>query len=135
MIDISHIPSPDYVRPIIEKKSQLEEHSSWRKVNRILDTIQDPEEQVEFLRREARNGCFLAYAYLMLDFNLLVADFHEILASAYEDILQMRYVKLLVSICPRAGKSLFSQLLTSYLIGADDSSQNIIGSYSQAHIP
>lgn len=131
-MDISHIASPDYTRPIIEKSSQLEENSSWRKVLHSLETIQNPEEQVEFLRRESRNGCLLAFAYLMTDFTLQVSEVHEILYSAGEDVINQRTVKLLISICPRAGKSLFSQILVAYLIGADDSSQNIIGSYGLA---
>ena len=121
----------EFDRPILTHADQLENHSSWRKVQRGLETIIDPEEKVDFLRVAARK-CFLAYASLIMDFKLIVSPTHELLASAYEDIVEMRYNKLLVSICPRFGKSLFSQLLVSYLIGLDSSSHHIIGSYGLA---
>ena len=120
------------MRPIIEKASQLEEHSSWRKYQRALkelELMEAPKSTIRNFRFQAARDCFLAYAEVMMDGNLKVAPFHELIAEAFHDIRDGRYTRLIVSCAPRSGKSLLSQLFVSWLIGQEDKNSHIIGSY------
>lgn len=82
----------------------------------------------EFKHKAARE-CFLVYADIMLDGNLKVSPFHELIAEAFQDVADGRYPRLIVSCAPRSGKSLLSQLFISWLIGKEDKNSHIIGSY------
>jgi predicted phage terminase large subunit-like protein len=84
----------------------------------------------DFKFRAARS-CFLAYADIMLDGKLKVEPFHEVIASAFEDVADLRYHRLIISCPPRSGKSLLSQLFVSWLLGRDQQTQHILASYGQ----
>ena len=120
------------MRPIIERASQLEEHSSWRKYQRALkelELMEAPKSTIRDFTFQAARDCFLAYADIMMDGNLKVSPFHELIAEAFHDIRDGRYPRLIVSCAPRSGKSLLSQLFISWLIGQEDKNSHIIGSY------
>jgi predicted phage terminase large subunit-like protein len=120
------------MRPIIERASQLEEHSSWRKYQRAikeLELMEAPKSTIREFKIQAARDCFLAYAEIMLDGNLKVAPFHELIAEAFQDVADGRYPRLIVSCAPRSGKSLLSQLFVSWLVGKEDKNSHIIGSY------
>ena len=120
------------MRPIIEKASQLEEHSSWRKYQRglkELELMEAPKTTIRDFKFQAARDCFLAYADIMLDGNLKVSPFHELIAEAFHDIRDGRYPRLIISCAPRSGKSLLSQLFISWLVGQDERNSHIIGSY------
>lgn len=122
------------MRPIIEHASQLEEHSSWRIYKRglrELELMEAPKSVLQDFRFRAARSCFLAFADVMLDGKLQVADFHEIIGSAFEDVAQMRYQRLIVSCAPRSGKSMLAQLFVAWLLGHDEQTQHIIASYGQ----
>jgi predicted phage terminase large subunit-like protein len=119
---------------IVEKVSQLDDHSSWRKYVqglRELELMEAPQSIIMDYKRGVARHCFLAFADLMMDGHLTVMPFHELIACAFEDLAQMRYSKLIVSCAPRSGKSLLSQLFVSWLIGKEDRNSHIIGSYSK----
>ena len=120
------------MRPIIENASQLEEHSSWRKFQRALnelELLEAPKSTIRDFKFQAARDCFLAYADIMMDGNLKVSPFHELIAEAFHDIRDGRYPRLIVSCAPRSGKSLLSQLFISWLVGQEDKNSHIIGSY------
>jgi len=122
------------MRPIITHASQLEEHSSWRVYKRglrELELMEAPKSVLQDYRFRAARSCFLAFADVMLDGKLQVADFHEIIGSAFEDVAQLRYQRLIVSCAPRSGKSMLAQLFVAWLFGHDEQTQHIIASYGQ----
>lgn len=120
------------MRPIIEKASQLEEHSSWRKYQKAikeLELMEAPKSTIRDFKFQAARECFLAFASIMMDGNLKVSPFHELIAEAFHDIRDGRYPRLIISCAPRSGKSLLSQLFISWLVGQDERNSHIIGSY------
>jgi predicted phage terminase large subunit-like protein len=121
-------------RPIIEKASQLEEHSSWRKYIRgihELTLLEAPESTIQEFRYKAARGCFLAFADIMKKGDLRVVAFHEIISSAFEDLANKRYRRLIVSCPPRSGKSMLASMFVAWLLGRDQQTQHIIASYGQ----
>ncbi len=122
------------MRPIITHASQLEEYSSWRLYKRglrELELLEAPRGVLQDYKFRAARSCFLAFADIMLDGKLQVADFHEIIGSAFEDVAELRYQRLIISCAPRSGKSMLSQLFVAWLLGKDEQTQHIIASYGQ----
>jgi predicted phage terminase large subunit-like protein len=122
------------MRPVITKASQLEEHSTWRQFRRglrELELMEAPRSIIQDYKYRAARTCFLAYADIVMDGKLKVEQFHEIIASAFEDVAEMRYNRLIISCPPRSGKSLLSQLFVSWLLGRDQQTQHILASYGQ----
>lgn len=122
------------MRPIIEKASQLEEHSSWRKYKkgiRELELLEAPKSVIYEFRCKAAQESFLAFVDVMMKGELVVEPFHEIIGSAFEDVANMRYKRLIISCAPRSGKSMLSQHFISWLYGKDPNISNIIGSYGR----
>ena len=119
-------------RPVIEHVSQLDEHSSWRKYQRgihELTLLEAPRSVVQNFRYAAARDCFLAFAEQMKDGDLKVAPFHEIIASAFEDLAEKRQRRLIVSCPPRSGKSMLATMFVAWLLGRDQQTQHIIASY------
>ena len=119
---------------MINHVSQLERSSTWRIYQRglrELTLLEAPQSVLKDFQHQAARTCFLAFADLMMDGNLTVAPFHELIASAFEDLANGEYPRLIVSCAPRSGKSLLSQLFVSWLIGKEDKNSHIIGSYSK----
>lgn len=119
---------------IVNHVTQLGESSRWRKYQagiRKLELMEAPESVIQGFRRKAARDCFLAFADLMMDGNLKVSPFHELIACGFEDLAEGRYPKLIISCAPRSGKSLLSQLFVSWLIGKEDKNSHIIGSYGK----
>ncbi|MBM4058240.1 MAG: hypothetical protein FJ275_08395, partial [Planctomycetes bacterium] len=98
---------------------------------RELELMEAPKSVLQEFRFRAARSCFLAFADIMLDGKLQVADFHEIIGSAFEDVAQLRYQRLIVSCAPRSGKSMLAQLFVAWLLGHDEQTQHIIASYGQ----
>jgi len=114
--------------------SQLEEHSTWRKFQagvRELELLEAPKKTIKEFKYRAAQTCFLAFASLMMDENLKVADFHEIIACNLEAVANKETQRLIISCPPRSGKSLFSQLFCAWLLGRDQRTQHIVASYGQ----
>jgi len=123
------------MRPIIEYASQLEEHSSWRHYQRgirQLELLEAPKSVIQDFKYRAARECFLAFADLMKNGHLKVADFHEIIGSAFEDLANKRYPRLIVSCPPRSGKSMLASMFMAWLLGRDQETQHIIASYGQS---
>ena len=111
---------------------QLDERSTWRKYERglrELTLLEAPKSIIQEFKVKAARTCFLAFADLMLDGKLKVAPFHEIIASAFEDVQSGKSQRLIVSCPPRSGKSMLSQMLVAWLLGHDQQTQHIIASY------
>ncbi len=122
------------MRPVITRASELEKHSSWRLFKRglrELELMEAPRSVIHDYRYRAAQSCFLAYADVVMDGKLKVEPFHEIIASAFEDVADRRYNRLIISCPPRSGKSLLSQLFVSWLLGRDQQTQHILASYGQ----
>lgn len=122
------------MRPIITKARQLKEHSSWRIYQHGLRELQlheAPRMVIQDYKYRAARDCFLAFADLMKDGNLKVVEFHEIIASAFEDLANRRYQRLIVSCPPRSGKSMLATMFVAWLLGRDQETQHIIASYGQ----
>lgn len=120
------------MRPILTQASQLEEHSSWRKYQRgirELQLLEAPRSVVQEFRYKAARDCFLAFADIMKAGDLQVAIFHEIIGSAFEDLANRRYRRLIVSCPPRSGKSMLSTMFLAWLLGRDQKTQHVIASY------
>jgi predicted phage terminase large subunit-like protein len=120
------------MRPIITHVSQLEEHSSWRKYQRGLHELvvmEAPKSVIHEFKHRAARDCFLAFAELMKGGDLQVAEFHEILGSAFEDLATKRQRRLIVSCPPRSGKSMLATMFLSWLLGRDQKTQHVIASY------
>jgi len=120
------------MRPIITHASQLEEHSSWRKYQagiKQLHLLEAPRSVVAEFRHKAARECFLAFADLMKFGDLQVAPFHEIIGSAFEDVANRRYKRLIISCPPRSGKSMLATMFLAWLLGRDERTQHVIASY------
>jgi len=112
--------------------NHLEEHSTWRRYERglrELKLLEAPERIIREYKYGAARDCFLAFADLMLDGNLKVAEFHEIIASNFEAVAKGECSRLIVSCPPRSGKSMLSQIFVAWLLGRDQKTQHIIASY------
>ena len=94
--------------------------------------MEAPKSSIRDFRLRAARDCFLAFAELMKEGNLKVADFHEVIGSAFEDLVNRRYRRLIISCPPRSGKSMLSCLFIAWLLGRDQQTQHIISSYGQA---
>lgn len=122
------------MRPIITKARLLDEHSSWRKYIRgikELIVINAPAAKIEDYKYRAARDCFLAFADIMKKGDLRVVAFHEVIASAFEDLANKRYRRLIVSCPPRSGKSMLASMFVAWLLGRDQMTQHIIASYGQ----
>lgn len=122
------------MRPIITKARLLDEHSSWRKYIRgikELIVINAPAAKIEEYKYRAARDCFLAFADIMKKGDLRVVAFHEVIASAFEDLANKRYRRLIVSCPPRSGKSMLASMFVAWLLGRDQMTQHIIASYGQ----
>ena len=110
----------------------LETHSTWRAYERGLRELillEAPKSIIREYKYKASRECFLAFADLMLDGKLKVAQFHEIIASNFEAVAKGECKRLIVSCPPRSGKSMLSQIFVSWLLGRDEQTQHIIASY------
>ena len=121
-----------FQHPSITHASQLEEKSRWRKYKRgirELELLEAPRSVVQEFRHKAARDCFLAFCDIMKNGDLKVAPFHEIIASAFEDLFERRYRRLIISCPPRSGKSMLSTMFLAWLIGKDEKTQHILASY------
>lgn len=122
------------MRPIITKARQLDEHSSWRKYIRSIQELivmEAPASVIEDFKYKAAQTCFLAFADVMKKGDLKVVAFHEIIASAFEDLADRKYRRVMVSCPPRSGKSMMASMFVAWLLGRDQQTQHIIASYGQ----
>lgn len=120
--------------PTINHVSELPEKSLWRRYQEGIKELQlweAPKSVVQDFRYAAAQTCFLAFADIMKEGSLKVAEFHEIIGSAFEDLVNERYRRLIISCPPRSGKSMLSALFVAWLLGIDGQSQHIIASYGQ----
>ena len=111
---------------------QLETHSTWRTYERglrELTLLEAPKSIINEYKHKAARDCFLAFADLMLDGKLKVAQFHEIIASNFEAVAKGECKRLIISCPPRSGKSMLSQVFVAWLLGRDQETQHIIASY------
>ena len=122
------------MRPIITKASQLDQHSSWRKYIRGIQELvvmEAPQSIIEEYKNKAARNCFLAFCDIMKKGDLKVVAFHEVIASAFEDLAMRRYQRVIVSCPPRSGKSMLAAMFVAWLLGRDQQTQHIIASYGQ----
>lgn len=122
------------MRPIITKATQLDEFSSWRIYIRGLQelvTMGVPQVVIDTYKYRAARDCFLAFADIMKQGDLRVVAFHEIIGSAFEDLANRRYRRVIVSCPPRSGKSMLASMFVAWLLGRDQQTQHIIASYGQ----
>ena len=122
------------MRPVITKAGLLEEHSSWRKYIRGIQELivmEAPASVIEEFKYRAARDCFLAFCDIMKQGDLKVVAFHEVIASAFEDLATKRYKRLIVSCPPRSGKSMLASMFVAWLLGRDQQTQHIIASYGQ----
>lgn len=120
--------------PSITHASQLAEKSTWRRYKegvRELELWEAPKSVIQEFRFKAAGICFLAFADVMKEGTLKVSDFHEVIGAAFEDIVNRRYRRLIISCPPRSGKSMLSALFIAWLLGIDGTSQHIIASYGK----
>ena len=120
------------MRPIIERASQLDEHSSWRTYQRgirELTLLEAPKSVVQEYRYKAARDCFLAFCDIMKGGDLQVSEFHELIGAAFEDLATRKYKRLIVSCPPRSGKSMLATMFLSWLLGRDQKTQHVIASY------
>ena len=120
------------MRPVIEKASQLEEHSSWRTYQRgirELELLEAPRSVILDYKYKAARECFLAFCDLMKMGDLQVVDFHELIGAAFEDLANRRQRRLIVSCPPRSGKSMMATMFLAWLLGRDQQTQHVIASY------
>jgi predicted phage terminase large subunit-like protein len=121
-------------RPILTKASMLDEHSTWRKYIRGIQELvvmEAPASVIEEYKYKAAQNCFLAFCDIMKKGDLKVVAFHEIIASAFEDLATRKYRRLIVSCPPRSGKSMLASMFVAWLLGRDQQTQHIIASYGQ----
>ena len=83
---------------------------------------------LDYKYKAARN-CFLAFCDIMKRGDLKVAPFHEIIGSAFEDIVNKRYKRLIISCPPRSGKSMLASMFLAWLLGRDQRTQHVIAAY------
>ena len=122
-------------QPTVTKASELDEKSTWRKYVRGLKELmllEAPASVIEEFRYKGAQDCFLAFCDIMKKGDLKVVEFHEIIASAFEDVANKRYRRLIISCPPRSGKSMLSTMFIAWLLGRDQQTQHIIASYGQA---
>ena len=122
------------MRPTITKAHLLDEHSSWRKYIRGIQeliVLEAPASIIEEYKYKAAQSCFLAFADIMKKGDLRVVAFHEVIASAFEDLAFRRYRRLIVSCPPRSGKSMLASMFVAWLLGRDQQTQHIVASYGQ----
>ena len=122
----------NFQHPTVTHASQLEEHSRWRQYLRgirELQLLEAPKSVVQEFRYKAARDCFLAYCDIMKGGDLKVAPFHEIIASAFEDLFDRKYRRVIISCPPRSGKSMLSTMFLSWLLGKDERTQHILASY------
>lgn len=116
------------------KDSRDLEKGKWRKLDKLKENFDTEPEKEKFLELAA-SKCFLAYATIIskaVGIDLKIQPFHELIASAFEDLLtQQEYKKLIISAPPRAGKSFFASLFISWLVGINDSNFHILASYGR----
>jgi len=93
--------------------------------------MEAPAFKIEEYKHRAAQSCFLAFADIMKKGDLKVVAFHEIIASAFEDLATRRYKRLIVSCPPRSGKSMLASMFVAWLLGRDQMTQHIIASYGQ----
>ena len=86
---------------------------------------------IEEYKYKAAQNCFLAFADIMKKGDLKVVAFHEVIASAFEDLAMRRYQRVIVSCPPRSGKSMLAAMFVAWLLGRDQQTQHIIASYGQ----
>lgn len=122
------------MRPVITKASLLDEHSTWRKYIRGIQELivmEAPASVIQEYKYQAARNCFLAFADIMKSGDLKVVAFHEVIASAFEDLANKRYRRVIVSCPPRSGKSMMASMFVAWLLGRDQQTQHIIASYGQ----
>jgi predicted phage terminase large subunit-like protein len=122
------------MRPVITHASLLPAHSSWRTYQEGLQELinwEAPKSVIDKYKHAAARDCFLAFADLMKNGGLKVVEFHEIIASAFEDLANKRYRRLIVSCPPRSGKSMLATMFLAWLLGRDQETQHIVASYGQ----
>lgn len=93
--------------------------------------MEAPASVIEEFKYKAARDCFLAFADIMKKGDLSVVAFHEIIGSAFEDLANLRYKRLIVSCPPRSGKSMMASMFVAWLLGRDQQTQHIIASYGQ----
>ena len=93
--------------------------------------MEAPASTIEEFKYRAARDCFLAFADIMKKGDLRVVAFHEIIASAFEDLAMKRNRRLIVSCPPRSGKSMLASMFVAWLLGRDQMTQHIIASYGQ----
>jgi len=123
------------LEPTVTRASQLEERSTWRKYVRGLKELflmEAPSSIIEEYRYKGAQDCFLAFCDIMKRGDLRIVPFHEIIASAFEDVANKKYKRLIISCPPRSGKSMLSTMFIAWLLGRDQQTQHIIASYGQA---
>lgn len=119
-------------RPVITHVSQLEEHSSWREYQRGLRQLmlmEAPRSVLSEYRYKAARDSFLVFCDIVKGGDLRVAPFHELIGSAFEDLANRRYKRLIVSCPPRSGKSMLATMFLAWLLGRDQKTQHVIASY------
>lgn len=118
--------------PTISHASELEEKSRWRIYKRgirELELLEAPRSVIQEFRYKAARDCFLAFCDIMKNGDLKVAPFHEIIGSAFEDLFDRKYRRLIISCPPRSGKSMLSTMFLAWLLGKDERTQHILASY------
>ena len=121
--------------PSVSHVSDLEEKSRWRKYLkglRELELLEAPRSVIQEYKYKAARDCFLVFCSIMKGNDLVVAPFHEVIASAFEDLFDRRYRRLIISCPPRSGKSMLSTMFLTWLVGKDERTQHIIASYGAA---
>lgn len=124
-----------FQHPRITHARELEEKSRYKTYLRglaMLKSMDAPRQMIEGYRYKAAQKCFLAFCEIMKKGDLSVSDFHEVIASAFEDLLDRKYRKLIISCPPRSGKSMLGTLFLCWLLGNDHRSQHIVASYGQS---
>ena len=93
--------------------------------------MEAPASVIQEYKYRAARDCFLAFCDVMKQGDLKVVAFHEVIASAFEDLATKRYKRLIVSCPPRSGKSMMASMFVAWLLGRDQQTQHIIASYGQ----
>lgn len=124
-----------YQHPTVNHASELEEKSRWRIYKRgirELELLEAPKSVIQEFRYKAARDCFLAFCDIMKNGDLKVAPFHEIIGSAFEDLFDRKYRRVIISCPPRSGKSMLSTMFLAWLVGKDERTQHILASYGAA---
>lgn len=91
--------------------------------------MEAPRSIISEYRHQAARECFLVFCDVMKGSDLRVAPFHELIGSAFEDLANRRYKRLIVSCPPRSGKSMLATMFLAWLLGRDQKTQHVIASY------